>query len=239
MKNISTTWFAGLTVLVLLTPSCVPSYIPNTVNTPLFNGKHQVTGNIGTGISGYDPQVAFSVTDHLGIMINSSFANRDNDTTDNFHKHAFVEGGVGYFYNPTPKFVLECYGGYGIGKVESYYENSWWTGRADAQIQRLFLQPAIGFTTKVFDVSFAPRLVLVDVDISDKDIVNPAPGTDFKTGFRPYIEPTITLKTGYKYAKFFMQFGFSDPFDSNDKYLYESQPFMFSIGMQATFGKKY
>jgi hypothetical protein len=237
MQNIllsSFTRFTGFVLLIYFLHSCVPSYIPNTVNTPLFNGKRQLTANIGTGISGYDPQVAFSVTDHLGVMINSSFANRTSDSTDNFHKHAFIEGGVGYFISPEKMLVLEAYGGFGAGKVESYYENGLWTGKADANLRRFFFQPAVGFTSKVFDASFSPRLVFVDVDVIDRDV-----SSIYHTGFRPYIEPTFTFKVGYKYVKFFMQFGCSVSFDSKDKYVYDSQPFLFSLGLQCTLGKKY
>jgi hypothetical protein len=227
MKKISHAM--GLAAILYLT-SCVPAYIPNTVNTPLFTGKHELQANIGTGISGWDPQVAFSVTNHIGIMVNSSFANRTSDSTDNFHRHAFVEGGVGYFVNPVGPLVLEAFGGFGAGKVESYYDN---IGTANANIKRFFFQPSVGVTNKVFDASFTPRLVFVNIE----DVVND-PTKLYHNGYQPFIEPTFTFKVGYKYVKFFTQFGFSIPMNSYD-YSYDHQPFMFSMGLHATFGRKY
>jgi hypothetical protein len=220
----------GFAAFIYLLNSCVPAYIPNTVNTPLFTGKHELQANIGTGISGWDPQVAFSVTNHIGIMVNSSFANRTNDSTDNYHRHAFVEGGAGYFINPVGILVLEAYGGFGAGKVETYYKNY---GTANAYINRIFFQPSVGVTNKVFDASFTPRLVFVNIEN-----VNDDPTKLYHTGYRPFIEPTFTFRVGYKYVKFFTQFGFSIPMD-NYTYSYDCQPFMFSMGLHATFGRKY
>ena len=237
MKNttcIKSFRLAGFVVFIYLLNSCVPAYIPNTVNTPLFTGKHELTANIGTGISGWDPQVAFSVSKHIGIMVNSSFANRTKDTV-NFHRHAFVEGGVGYFINPVGPLVLEAYGGFGAGKVESYYDNDNLKRTTNAELRRFFFQPSVGITNKVVDISFTPRLVLVDVDMLDYKDVN----SNHLTGYRPFVEPTFTFKVGYKYVKFFTQFGFSIPFDNDTRYTYNSQPFMFTVGLHATFGRKY
>ncbi len=225
MKTLNTI----LLILVGFLSSCVPAYIPNTVNTPLFTGKHELQANIGTGISGWDPQVAFSVTNHIGIMVNSSFANRNPDSTD-FHRHAFVEGGAGYFISPVSSLVLEAYAGFGTGKVETYYK-TW--GIANANIRRFFFQPSVGFTNKVFDASFTPRLVLVNIE----DVIHD-PAKVYHTGYQPFIEPTFTFKVGYKYVKFFTQFGFSFPIDNNH-YSYDYQLLMFSMGIHATFGRKY
>jgi hypothetical protein len=223
----------GFAAFIYLLNSCVPAYIPNTVNTPLFTGKHELVANVGTGLSGWDPQVAFSVTNHIGIMINSSFANRTSDTA-NFHRHAFVEGGVGYFINPVGPLVLEAYGGFGAGKVESYYDNNNWHRTTNANLRRFFFQPSIGVTNKVVDLSFTPRLVFVNVDMVESDF-----NTGYYYGYRPFVEPTFTFKVGYKYVKFFTQFGFSIPLATGDNYSYESEPFLFTMGMHFTFGRKY
>jgi hypothetical protein len=62
--------YAG--AVVYLT-SCAPAYVPNALNTPLFNNKGEIHIAANTGISGFDPQLAYAVTDNIGVMVNGSF----------------------------------------------------------------------------------------------------------------------------------------------------------------------
>src|SRR6056297_213766 len=101
--------------------SCSPEYIPNMANSPMFSNKGEFQANIATGTSNFDAQAAYAITDHIGIMVNGSYGNETNDTTDDYHKHSFIEGGLGYFENLGESLRYEIYGGYGIGKTEGFY----------------------------------------------------------------------------------------------------------------------
>lgn len=216
----------ALLFLFFIALSCAPSYIPNVVNTPLFSNKGEFQASVNTGVSGFDPQLAFAVTDHIGLILNGSFANRTSDTTDNFHKHQFVELGAGYYQKVGKSGRFEVFGGGGFGKVRALYENELWYDQTDVNSLRFFVEPVIGATTTIFDGSFTPRLVLVNLYQESAGNVG------------VFIEPTITAKFGYKYFKTVFQLGFSLPFNGNN-IEFEYQPFIFSVGIQATLGKKY
>ena len=211
-------------ILFLMLSSCAPMYVPNVINTALLKNQGEIQMSVYTGTAGIDPQFAFAITDHIGIMANGSFADR-SDTTGDFHKHTFVEFGAGYFENIGGNGVVEVYGGYGFGKLEaSFNSDEIWTSYANVTSNRIFLQPSIGLTTSVADIAFSPRLCYVTV--SQESV----------TKSTLFFEPAITGKVGFKYVKFNGQLGFSVP--ANGEYI-NYQPIMFSIGMQVFIGRNY
>jgi hypothetical protein len=211
--------------LALVVTSCAPAYVPNTIHSPMLSNKGEFHASINEGLSGFDPQLAFAITDHLGIMANGSFADRTSDSTDSFHKHSFVEAGAGYYRKLGVAGRLEAYGGGGFGKLRAFQDAGLWTSYADVKSMRFFVQPAIGVATDIFDGSLAARVVAVNLK---QDSLN-------NTGF--FFEPAITAKVGYKWVKAVFQFGLSVPLGSeNIDFSYE--PFIFSIGLQATIGKR-
>lgn len=211
--------------------SCSPEYIPNMVNSPMLSNQGEFQATIATGTSSFDAQTAFAITDNLGIMVNGSYGNETNDSSDDFHKHAFIEGGFGYYNKIGDKGRYEIFGGYGFGKVKGYYENVLFDSQiTDAKYNRFFIQPAIGLSTGIYDGSFSPRIVVVQMDPK---------GANFETGqYNSFFEPVITSKIGYKYVKFIVQFGFSFPI-GDQELNYDHQPFIFNFGFNFNFGRKY
>ena len=198
---------------------CAPAYIPNVVNTPLLSNQGEVQAAIYTGSSGTDSQFAYAVTDNIGIMFNGSFANRTSDTTSDFHKHHFVELGTGYYKNIGESGRLECFGGFGYGRLQARFDNNLWVSMEDVTAYRYFIQPTIGASTDIFDGSFATRFVAVDMH----------QGVNNNVGL--FFEPVLTGKMGFKYVKAVVQLGFSFPLNS-DNLGFTFQPFLFSIGLQ-------
>jgi hypothetical protein len=213
-------------VAFLYLVSCAPAYVPNTINTPLLSNKGEIQAGLNYGLSGFDPQAAYALTDHIGLMINGSFRNNTSDSSDSYHRHAFVEGGGGYYTRIGGAGRFEVYGGYGYSRLQAYFDGDIWIKYANVYSHRLFLQPAVGFTTKVFDLSFASRVVLVSMhqeDVQENVFL---------------FEPALTLKLGYKYVKGVVQFGLSFP-NSSVSVDFGYQPIMFSIGVQADLRKNY
>ena len=66
--NIITILFTTST-LILLIQGCALMYFPNMQNVPLLKDKHELKSTIG--ISNY--QVAYSITQHIGIMLNGQY----------------------------------------------------------------------------------------------------------------------------------------------------------------------
>jgi len=206
--------------------SCVSSYVPNAVNSPLLTKKHEFQAAVYSGTAGIDPQIAYAVTNHWGLMVNASFADRTNDSTNNFHKHNFVEFGSGYFSQFGKNGVVEIYGGYGFGNLEARYESGIFLDYANLQTRRLFIQPGIGMSGEIFDGSFTPRISVVTLSQNSTS----------KTAV--FFEPTVTGKVGYRYFRFVFQFGLSTAIypDTID---FGYEPFIISLGFQAIIGRKY
>jgi opacity protein-like surface antigen len=212
--------------LLFVFTSCAPAYVPNVINSPMFSNKGEFQASGHGGIAGFDPQISYAITDHLGVMMNGSFADRTTDSTSNFHKHRFIEAGAGYYQKIGTIGRFEAFGGGGFGKLNAFQDVGFWVSSAEVNTVRFFLQPAIGLSTDVFDGSIATRLVALNLK---QDTLS-------NTGV--LIEPVFTAKVGYRWVKAVFQFGISLPLN-RDHIDFTYQPFLFSIGLQATFGEKY
>jgi hypothetical protein len=210
--------------IILAFNSCAPAYVPNVVNAPLLTNKGEVQAAIHAGTSGVDPQFAYALSRHIGIMLNGSFANRTSDSTDNFHKHQFVEIATGYYTNFGARGKFETFCGIGTGKIQAEYENNLWVSFSDVSYNRFFIQPSIGFTSKVFDGSLSSRFVVVGLHQESGS----------STGC--FFEPVVTGKLGFDHIKAVAQLGLSFPLNSN-KVVFTNQPLLLSLGLQANFGK--
>ena len=225
MKKTKQKFYQSLVLIILLISACAPSYVPNVVNTPLLSnkGEFQVTAN--AALSGFDPQLSYAVTDNIGLMVNGSFANQTSDSTDDYHKHQFVELGAGYYKKIGQRVRFEGYGGLGFGNLESNDDDALFIPFSSVKTTRVFLQPTIGATTEIFDGSFSSRFVVVNMK------------QDLHSDIGYFIEPVLTSRLGYKYVKVVTQFGVSIPLNSEIDFGYE--PFIFSIGLQLNLGKLY
>jgi hypothetical protein len=228
MKNPALFYFRLILLsgVVFYLVSCAPAYVPNTLNTPLLNNKGEIQIGINSGIAGFDPQLAYAVTDHIGIMLNGSFRNSTSDSSDAFHKHAFLELAPGYYTNLGKIGRFEVYGGYGYSRLKAYSESGIIESFADASCNRFFIQPAIGLTTPIVDFSFASRFALVNLRQNDLHFTE------------LFFEPALTCKLGYKYVKGIVQMGLSLPANS-EGIDFNYQPFIFSIGIQAAINRHY
>ena len=77
-------------------------------------GEFQGSMQFGNGL---DLQGAVSITNHIGLMANYSYADRntnsyDPDYEDTYHHHKFFEGGIGYYENDG-NWCYEVFAGYG------------------------------------------------------------------------------------------------------------------------------
>lgn len=231
MKKINTFTIIVAILFSLFISACAPAYIPNVVNTPLLNNKHETQIGAYAGVSGSDLQASYAITDHIGIMLNSSFRNNVSDSSDNYHMHKFIETGIGYHSKFSKDGHFEIYSGYGYGMADiqtTVLESTIYT---KATYQRIFLQPNFGFSSKMFDLSFSPRFVMVNID---PDYLQYSTKTKF------FVEPTSSLKLGYKYFFLTSQLGFSIPLTKIENAdWFEYQPLIFSIGFQIKIGRIY
>jgi hypothetical protein len=228
-------------VIIFLLSSCSKvMYIPNSLNVPLFNEKKEFKANISIN----DYQVAYAVTNHIGLMANgyvrsSSFSDGSVSSSNLNYSSTrnLLEGGIGYFKPISEGFVYETYFGGGIGNLTynglEYGGTSGVDYKYSANFNRLFIQPSIGFTNDIIDVSFSARIVrlafnniktenytpqmLIDEQINDLD----------KTNFF-FIEPALTFRIGYKWGKFQTQIAYSNKMNAEPL---NYQKFSFNLGL--------
>jgi hypothetical protein len=204
--------------------SCAPAYVPSVVNIPLLTNKGEVQAAVYAGTSGVDPQLTYAFSNHVGVMLNGSFANNTSSTTNNYHKHQFGEIGAGYYTHFLQRGKFETFAGAGSGKLSAEFDNNLWISRSNVNYTRIFVQPAVGFTTKIFDLGFSTRFVFLKLHQE----------LESNTGI--FAEPVINVKFGYDHIKAVAQLGLSLPMNSgNIDFTY--QPLLFSLGLQANFGK--
>jgi hypothetical protein len=202
---------ANLTILLaacLLYPRCgVTLYVPNTVNSPLLGekGDHKVNAGLVTQAPHptFDFQGAYAVSDHVGVMANTSFMSGNDNNEEVPNSHVFLEAAAGFFspFDIGDAGVLlgraEIYGGYGFGWSQDFDNGN----KFEGQYRRAFVQPAIGFRQKVADFSFSPRMAFIDFY---KYEGSPTPTSRPNLAFTT-IEPTATVSLGYKRGRFYLQ----------------------------------
>jgi hypothetical protein len=217
--------FCAFSTLLLLS-QCSPVYVPNTRNAPLFTEGGEFQGAMQFGTGGIDMQGAYAVTNNFALMANYSYGNRNTDTLnnefDNYHKHRYLEGAVGYFKNEET-FCFEVFLGYGQGQASSYSSYSVFSSSVDELVTgkytRIFLQPSFGFNKKVVNVAFTPRFSWVDFSEFEGSKSNQ------KLDLAPalFVEPGVTVRFNFLDNRFFgtIQGGISTTITDNVAFDYE------------------
>jgi hypothetical protein len=208
-----------LIILIMILNSCAPAYIPNVVNAPMLQKKGDIQLNLNTGISGFDPQTSYAISNNIGIMLNGSFSKWNSNSTENFRRHNFVEIGGGYFKGFGDIGIFETYTGAGFGNISANYENELWSDNIKLNNMRLFVQSGIGISTNIIDACFSPRFTYVKLYQNSN------------SEYSFFIEPVISIKLGYKYIKAVLQAGLALPIQKETGFNY--QPLIVSVGIQS------
>jgi len=223
----------GIIILILAFSinSCAPAYVPNVVNAPLLNNKSELQASVHAGVSGTDLQLAYALTKNLGIMVNGSFIDNTSDSTNNYHKHNFFEAGLGYYTKFNQNGHFDIFGGYGYGiaDVKANILNTDYITKAT--YHRYFIQPDFGFSSEFLDIAFAPRFVVANIKPEY---------FQYSHKTKLFVEPTGIVRLGYKYFYLTSQLGLSIPLTKGTQQdIFESQPVIFSLGLQIKLGKIY
>ena len=231
--------FSLIVIAIVFYTSCAPMYVPNTRNTPLFNGQGEVQGSafIGTGI---DLQAAAALTDNIGVIGNYSFLNETrNDPIDQSQtfkrKNSFFEGGIGY-YQASRSRRIELYIGYGQGKGTTTGQYGF-LGLGQQEVivtgkySRIFIQPSIGTNYRGFNVAFTPRFSLVNFREFQSGVTVEKPNE----GAHLFLEPAATarFRLGQNLNGIF-QLGLNMP-TPNDAF-FDHVPIQASFGVQLHLG---
>ncbi len=215
-----------LTLGISLITSCAPVYIPNVANVPLLSQKGELQVAVHAGTAGIDPQVAYAITNTVGIMANGSFRDSKSSESNDFHNHNFGELGIGYYTQIDETGRFEVFSGFGLGETNSQIISTF-SNRVHAKYNKFFIQPSIGLTQKSVDFSFSTRYIFVSVnDLSNSNF-------DYT---RSFIEPIATLKLGGNKIKAVVQLGLSLPINDKGSSI-DFQPLLLSIGVHSRLGE--
>ncbi len=212
------THFAGVAVLFLmmLVWSCTPTiYFPNSLNVPMLSEEGQLSASAAITANGFDPQMAYAITDNIGIMGNLQLA---PSSLGDYPSHYLGEVGVGYFVATSSIFRFEVFGGGGYGWInERVFDDEYLT--PNTSMLRWFIQPTMGIGTDYFDFGFSARFVV--------------PGF-YEQGsaalYTSFFEPAITIKAGKAPVKGFFQVGYAIPLGMG--LLIGYQPTIVALGLE-------
>lgn len=213
-------------VLALSLSSCVTQtyrYKPTTINVALFEQKGDFQVGLGASdLSGFNAAYAF--TDHFGFGLGFSSL-KLIDTLEVFDNMGTYKGEAEYIDNQTDYELAFIYFnnfdkgnlryevqlGFGSSERSEEMKSDFdlsntiydFEKRRTPIYNRFFIQPALGKNGKYFDWSFGARLQAINY--RDLKYQFPSPGLDNYSDI--VIEPTLTLRGGYKYIKAMFQIG--------------------------------
>ena len=220
--------------VLLLFTSCAPVYVPNLRNSPMFTkgGEFQAAAHVGNGL---EIQSAYAITDHLGVMTNLSFIDQTGlDSEEDYHRHRFFEGGIGYFKNRDESF-FEVYAGYGRGQGTSYDEYELLGPQsvaATGRYERYFLQPAFGLNKDYMNVSFAPRFSLVDFYEFSTELAR----TEVREKPKAFFEPAIIGRANFANNHLYAIFQAGASLNMNQSLYFDRRTFTVSAGLGLRLG---
>ena len=212
----STLKFAGLLLMSsLIFTSCRTVYAPNAVNVPLLQEK----GELKAVLANNNLQVATAVTEHVGIMVNGYLNAYTSDDKSLKNNGKGAEIGIGYFGHTAQRITYEAYGGAGLYNVRIRESNN--TKTFDADAVKYFLQPSVGWVNPYFEVAVSPRLSVVKYNTPE---ITGYSGAEQASNYfnildqkaYAFMEPTITLRGGYRFVKLQLQYGHSFKLSKNN-----------------------
>ncbi|WP_207533228.1 hypothetical protein [Desertivirga arenae] len=231
-------------------------YAPSSNFTPLFTEKDELSFNLHDSLgwehAGGEFQGAWAFGKHTAVMASIFSATAEegtvetsNTTEGNESKDwgdgTYYEGAFGYFTALTKgesyrKGVFEIYGGVGKGNVT----NSFGLYRTiENSFTKVFVQPSLGYKSKVFDLAFSGKLSFVDIgfkgssrgypslesDLNDLQFVQAHPKSLMW-------EPGLVAELGWLPIKVKMQLTRSINLTYSE---YPQDNFIFAIGVNARF----
>jgi hypothetical protein len=219
--------------LLICCCSCASVYVSSVRNVPLMMGRGEFQGSASFG-NGANLNVAYALTEHVGITAGGPYANNRAQNFDNtYRRHQSAEMGLGYFGH-TEKISYELFAGYGAGK--GFAQDSLWGFiffantqlTAEASYNKYFIQPTLAFRPKHFVLAITMRFTYLQFKDISVMTDNRSPSI-LQSKYSFVFEPCFTAKyfiTQKPKSMFvFAQAGFNLA-DQTDDIEYNLPPFM-------------
>lgn len=263
-------------LFVLIFSGCTHYYyVPNVQNVPLFTEKNQTRLS---GLVGYasqeigslgdqqttcvDFQAAYSLTNHIGVMMNYMWAKEshqtDESTVNNYGRGSVIEGAAGYYEPFGLNGIVEIYGGFGVSNQHHQYTNTVYDeisqaditqvfGTSDLSFVKLFIQPSVGFKLnssnvtilKPFDIAFSTRFYSINygkITYTNAEIASIENFAALSDGNHYFIEPALTIRGGWETVKLQFQLGYAASLNNSGSDFYEKCHI--SLGLFFALGSK-
>lgn len=206
--------------IAMVISSCSPVLYSTTgQNVPLFREKGEVAFNVGyfgipdvvndvpyfydTNVNGFAGQFAAAIDTSVAII--SSFYTLKDSDSDWEVKGSYFEAGAGIF-DHGQAFTGELFAGIGVGSLKNSYDAE----TIDANYLKFFIQPSGGFTSKVIDMAFTPRIGWVTYTNHDSNVDDALVEDYFSEKKTTFVfEPGVTVRFGYRNIKLQYQFNYS------------------------------
>ncbi|MBC7915536.1 MAG: hypothetical protein H7Y07_15605 [Pyrinomonadaceae bacterium] len=138
--------------LTLLFSACSSLYMPNVPNTPMLSTTGELHASGHVSLKGNASlNTAYAVSDNLGVILNGSFINREQNKKD--FSQNLLEIGAGYFtsFGVENERILEVYAGVGRGSSDRTYKEKTINGslvndRQEINFSKSFIQ--VNYSTK-------------------------------------------------------------------------------------------
>jgi hypothetical protein len=182
-------------------------YYPTSQNVLRFKDKGDVNVAFGLDEHGYKSyNLGYSLTDNVALI-------SDFKTFHTYSSESDMRYKIGDFYWDNELIIYKNYQdrifpainfGYGFGQInrnEDYYRLG---------VDRQFIQPSIGFSNNYFDFAVSSRFSRVHYDLKQTRSFNLSNRQSFEEYFDLrdvgkkdfyFLEPSLTLGVGYKFAK--------------------------------------
>ena len=216
--------FLAIAGMIALLQSCAPVYRPNTIFSPMFERQGQLKAAGSFGSNGLNVHAGYSITDNLAVTGGMLYASDIDSPGRTF----FGEAGAGWYF-PASVFRLEVLSGVGLGVATATGTYPFLTERtieAQGVYGRFYLQPALGVSISVVDLSIASRAVWIHFFRFEETGIR---GEVARNVGGLFMEPALTLAVGPENFKAFGQFGFSIPSRGLG---FDHLPFLFSAGVR-------
>lgn len=207
----------GYTAIFALTVcSCSPIYYSgSTQNVAMLEEQ----GSFRAGASGNDSrgggEFSYAVTDHFGVLGNGTvYFPKDDDNGNGGSGSRFEFGGL-YYTKLGEKMRFETNAIVGFGNVENHFpatavDYPGTNGKISANIFSYGIQPALGFSSKYFQMAFSCKLFGLNYNGISGNLIYQGENqqqylADNKSNFM--VEPALTLRGGFEFLKLQLQFG--------------------------------
>jgi len=231
-----TIFFTLAVILSLL--SCSPIYYaPNAHNVPLFKKKNDLRlsahYSIGEDVKAIELQTAYAFDSSFAIQLNGM------RTIDNEKAYgSYIDVALGHYKNLPNNWVFEVYLGFGSGRVNWQYGDSYSNNigqnnpSSEVKFNKLFLQPSIGYSTLNFTVAFSYRIGVLSYTSVRVRNAPPSNSYDLQVLNNSHLmsEPALTLRLGEEQIKIQAQLGYSNDLQ-NESFKYNQDNWNMNFGL--------